>query len=77
MEVYDEYQLGEWDDIQNFDGNSCSTITNVVNFVEYNIWYEITHIDVQKQLFLLSFDKKQRNLIKHACIPKGPASTTI
>jgi len=29
------------------------------------------------QLFFLSLDKKQRNLIRYTCIPKGLASTTI
>jgi hypothetical protein len=77
MEVYDEYLLKRWDDIPKLDGNPCLAVTHDVKFVEYNSWYEMNQNDVKTQLFLQYLDKKQINLIKHACIPKGQTYSTI
>jgi hypothetical protein len=77
MEVYDERLPKGWDDIPKFDGNPCSTITHVVEFIKYIYWYQVTRDDFVTQLFFLSLDKKQRNLINHTCLSSGFDSSTI
>jgi hypothetical protein len=77
MEFYDERLPEGWDDIPKFDGNPCLTITHVFEFTKYIYWYQVTQYDVVMQLCFLSLDKKQRNFIKHTCIPSGFESSTI
>jgi hypothetical protein len=62
--------LKAWSDIPKFDGNPCSAVTHVVNFVEFLEWYGLEEEDELTKSFLISLNEKQRKSIKHIS-PKG------
>jgi hypothetical protein len=62
--------LGWWEDFLNFDGDPSSAIVHVVIFSKYTFEMDVIHDNVLVRLFILSLDVKQRDWVRHYCIPK-------
>ena len=66
-----------WEDYSKFDSDPSSAIAHVVKFSKYTSELNVIHEDVIMRLFMIPLEARQRNWVKHSCIPKSIPSMEV